>query len=63
MKKKTCNVAVLGAGAIGVGHIAGFQQHPAARIVALAETAPERNHPPLESVRLCYNQLRRWGRV
>lgn len=36
------NVAVIGAGAIGVDHIASFQQHPSARVVALAETSPER---------------------
>src|SRR5664279_3483465 len=38
----TINVAVIGAGAIGVDHIASFQQHPAARVVALADTSPER---------------------
>ena len=32
----TINVAVIGAGAIGVDHIASFQQHPSARVVALA---------------------------
>jgi predicted dehydrogenase len=36
------NVAVIGAGAIGLDHINSFQQHPAARVVALAETSPER---------------------
>jgi predicted dehydrogenase len=36
------NVAVIGAGAIGVEHIASFQQHADARVVALAETSPER---------------------
>lgn len=38
------NVAVIGAGAIGVEHIASFQLHPAARVVALAETSAERGH-------------------
>ena len=38
----TINVAVIGAGAIGVDHIASFQSHPSARVVALAETSPER---------------------
>lgn len=38
------NVAVIGAGAIGVEHIASFQQHPAARVVALADTSPERGN-------------------
>lgn len=36
------NVAVIGAGAIGVEHIASFQSHPAARVVALAETSVDR---------------------
>ncbi len=36
------NVAVIGAGGIGQDHIASFQQHPAARVVALAEVSPER---------------------
>jgi predicted dehydrogenase len=35
-------VAVIGAGAIGQVHIESFQKHPAARVVALAETSPER---------------------
>jgi predicted dehydrogenase len=35
-------VAVIGAGAIGYDHISSFQQHPAARVVALAEVSPER---------------------
>ena len=39
MKKQTTfNVAVIGAGAIGRDHIASFQQHPSARVVALVET-------------------------
>ncbi|MDD2762837.1 MAG: Gfo/Idh/MocA family oxidoreductase [Opitutaceae bacterium] len=43
MKKKSFyNVAVVGAGAIGQYHIKSFRKHPAARIVALAETSPER---------------------
>lgn len=36
------NVAVIGAGGIGQHHIAAFQEHPAARVVAIAETSPER---------------------
>jgi predicted dehydrogenase len=40
--KATFNIAVFGAGAIGLDHIRSFQQHPAARVVALAETSPER---------------------
>lgn len=41
-QKKIFNVAVIGAGAIGHDHIRSFQQHPAARVVALAEISPER---------------------
>lgn len=36
------NVAVIGAGAIGLDHINSFKQHPQARVVALAEVSPER---------------------
>ncbi len=36
------NVAVIGAGAIGLDHLASFKQHPSARVVALAEVSPER---------------------
>lgn len=39
---RTFNVAVIGAGAIGLDHIRSFQQHPAARVVALAEVSPAR---------------------
>lgn len=39
---RTFNVAVIGAGAIGLDHIRSFKQHPAARVVALAEVSPER---------------------
>lgn len=42
MAGRKINVAVIGAGAIGVNHIQGFQEHPAARVVAVAETSPER---------------------
>ena len=39
MKQRTLfNVAVIGAGAIGRDHIASFQMHPSARVVALVET-------------------------
>ncbi|HTJ78305.1 MAG TPA: Gfo/Idh/MocA family oxidoreductase [Rariglobus sp.] len=41
-KKESYNIAVIGAGGIGCDHIASFQQHPAARVVALAEISPER---------------------
>jgi len=42
MSKSTFNVAVIGAGAIGLNHIESFQKHPAAKVVALAEVSPER---------------------
>jgi predicted dehydrogenase len=41
-RKSSFNVAVIGAGAIGHDHIRSFQQHPAARVTALAEVSPER---------------------
>ncbi|MEZ5274748.1 MAG: Gfo/Idh/MocA family oxidoreductase [Opitutaceae bacterium] len=41
-RNTTVNVAVIGAGAIGLNHIQSFQDHPAARVVALAETSPIR---------------------
>lgn len=41
-KKNSFQVAVIGAGAIGLDHIASFNRHPAARVVALAEVSPER---------------------
>lgn len=41
-KKTSFNVAVIGAGAIGLDHLASFQQHPAAKVVALAEVSRER---------------------
>ena len=42
-KKAFFQVAVVGAGAIGLDHIASFNRHPAARVVALAELSPERS--------------------
>lgn len=42
MPKDILNVAVIGAGAIGTNHIAGFQEHAAARVVAIADVALER---------------------
>ncbi|MBC8041507.1 MAG: Gfo/Idh/MocA family oxidoreductase [Opitutaceae bacterium] len=41
-KKDSFNIAVIGAGAIGYDHIHSFQQHPSARVVALAEVSPVR---------------------
>jgi len=40
--KTQMNVAVFGVGEIGLDHIASFQKHPAARVVALADTSEER---------------------
>jgi predicted dehydrogenase len=42
------NVAVIGAGAIGLNHIESFQQHPAARVVAVAEVSPERGREAVD---------------
>jgi predicted dehydrogenase len=41
-RKDTVNVAVIGAGAIGLDHIASFQKHPRAKVAAVAEVSPER---------------------
>ena len=41
-KKDSFNIAVIGGGAIGYDHINSFKQHPAAKVVALAEVSPER---------------------
>ena len=41
-KKTSFNVAVLGAGAIGLDHIGSFQQHPAATVLAVADTSAAR---------------------
>lgn len=40
--KPLLNVAVIGAGAIGVDHIKSFQAHPRARVVAIVESSLER---------------------
>ncbi len=48
-KKSSFNVAVIGAGAIGLDHIRSFQQHPAARVVALAEVSPARGREAVET--------------
>jgi predicted dehydrogenase len=47
-KKTSYNVAVIGAGAIGQDHLASFGQHPAARVVAIAEVSPERGREAAE---------------
>ncbi len=41
-KKDSFNVAIIGAGAIGLDHIQSFRLHPAARVTALAEVSPVR---------------------
>ena len=41
-KKDSFNIAIIGAGAIGYDHISSFQQHPSAKVVAIAEVSPER---------------------
>lgn len=41
---RTINIAVIGAGAIGRVHVAGLQEHPLARVAAIAESSPERGH-------------------
>src|SRR4051812_22200380 len=41
-KKQSFNVAVFGAGAIGLDHIGSFKQHPAARVLAIADTSAPR---------------------
>jgi len=48
-KKTSFHVAVIGAGAIGLDHIRSFQQHPAAKVVALAETSPVRGPEAIET--------------
>jgi predicted dehydrogenase len=48
----TVNVAVIGTGAIGVEHIASYQQHAAARVVAIAETSLERGREAAEKFRI-----------
>ncbi|HWL17098.1 MAG TPA: Gfo/Idh/MocA family oxidoreductase [Opitutus sp.] len=41
-RKSTFNVAVLGAGAIGLDHLSSFKAHPAVRLAVVADTSPER---------------------
>lgn len=47
-KKTTLNVAVIGAGAIGLHHIEGYKAHPDARVVAVAETGAARGREAVE---------------
>src|SRR5688572_3274953 len=51
-KKSSFNVAVIGAGAIGHDHIASFNRHPAARVVALAEVSPERGREAADQFKI-----------
>jgi predicted dehydrogenase len=51
-RKDSFNVAVIGAGAIGLDHIASFQSHKAASVVALAETSEERGRQAAERFRI-----------
>ncbi|MCF3650862.1 Gfo/Idh/MocA family protein [Synoicihabitans lomoniglobus] len=48
-KKSSFNIAVIGAGAIGIDHIRSFQTHPAAHVVALAEVSPERGQEAVDT--------------
>ena len=36
------NIALIGAGAVAATHLNGYREHPAARVVAIAEPAEER---------------------
>ncbi len=42
------NVAVIGAGAIGLKHMEGFAGHPSARLAAVAETSQERGQAAID---------------
>ena len=48
-KKTSFNIAVIGAGAIGLDHIRSFQSHPAARVAALAEVSPVRGQEAVDT--------------
>ncbi|MBT5901709.1 MAG: Gfo/Idh/MocA family oxidoreductase [Opitutaceae bacterium] len=50
--KKSFNIAVIGAGAIGVDHIRSFQQHPAANVIALAEVSKTRGQEAADSYKI-----------
>ena len=41
-KKSSFNVAVFGAGAIGLDHLSSFKQHPAVTLAAVADTSIQR---------------------
>ena len=48
-KKSHFNVAVIGAGAIGADHLASLKRHPAATVVALADTSSRRGREAAEA--------------
>ncbi len=50
--KSSFNVAVIGAGAIGLNHIESFQKHPAAKVVAVAEVSPERGREAVDKFKV-----------
>ena len=53
MEKRTSfNVAVIGAGAIAPSHIQGYQKHPAATVVALADVSPERGRETADKFKI-----------
>lgn len=52
MPQTSFNVAVIGTGAIGIDHILSFQSHPAASVVAVADTSTERAHAAAERYRI-----------
>ena len=52
MSKDHFNVAVIGAGAIGLDHIRSFQKHPAASVVALAEVSPQRGQEAADEFKI-----------
>jgi len=48
MPQTSFNVAIVGAGAIGIDHILSFQAHPAAKVVAIADSSTDRAHAAAE---------------
>lgn len=51
-RTRIVKVAVIGAGGIGSDHVASFQQHPAARVVAVAEVSPARGREVAERFKI-----------
>ncbi|HRE82541.1 MAG TPA: Gfo/Idh/MocA family oxidoreductase [Opitutaceae bacterium] len=52
MAQTSFSVAVIGTGAIGIDHIISFQSHPAASVVAVADSSVERAHAAAEKYRI-----------